>query len=179
MTYHLENRLIKRLKSGNLEVLEQVYRKYGEQILNQSYRILLSREAAEDAVHDIFVNLSHRLRSFKGRSSLGTWLFRVTHNHCLEKLRQEKNRNRILRENIGSFKPAEKLSVEDKDMLQRALETLEPEIRALLWLKDGEGLEIKELSQIMDTPEGTLKARLSREREKLRQWLQKEADYAT
>jgi len=179
MTSNFENKLIKRLKSGHLDALEQVYRQYGEQILNQSYRILLSREAAEDVVHDIFVNLSHRLRNFKGRSSLGTWLYRVTHNHCLEKLRQERNRNKILREYINSFKPSEKLSAEDKDMLQRALETLEPETRSLLWLKDGEGLEIKELSQIMDTPEGTLKARLFREREKLRQWLQKEADYAT
>ena len=179
MTSHLEHKLIKRLKSGNLEALEQVYRKYGEKILNQSYRILLNREAAEDAVHDIFVDLSHRLRNFRGGSSLGTWLYRVAHNHCLERLRQERNRNKILRENIYSFKPADKPGVEDKDTLQKALETLEPETRSLLWLKEGEGMEIKELSQIMDAPEGTLKARLFRGREKLRRWLQKEADYAT
>ncbi len=103
-------------------------------------------------MHDIFVNLSHRLRNFKGRSSLGTWLYRVAHNHCLERLRQERNRNKILRENINSFKPSEKLSVEDKDMLQRALETLEPETRSLLWLKDGEGLEKK--ARRRDAPGG-------------------------
>ncbi len=62
---------------------------------------------------------------------------------------------------------------------RRAMKTLDPEIRSLLWLKEVEGLEISELGRILEVPEGTLKSRLSRSREKLRQWMEKEARYAT
>ena len=159
--------------------MESAYKNYAEKILNQSYRILLSREAAEDIVHDLFISLSRRMQTFKGKSSLGTWLYRVAHNLCLEKLRQEKNRRRLLQEHVNATDSLRDTKIEDRDLLQRAMKTLDPEIRSLLWLKEVEGLEISELGRILEVPEGTLKSRLSRSREKLRQWMEKEARYAT
>jgi RNA polymerase sigma-70 factor (ECF subfamily) len=174
-----EKKLIEQLKSGDLKALESVYKNYAEKILNQSYRILLSREAAEDIVHDLFISLSRRLQGFKGESSLGTWLYRVAHNLCLERLRQEKNRKRLLQEHGKAVDSLRDTKIEDRDLLQQAMEILDPETRSLLWLKEGEGLEIRELSQTLEIPEGTLKSRLSRGREKLRHWMEKEAKYAT
>jgi RNA polymerase sigma-70 factor (ECF subfamily) len=179
MTDFKEKRLIEQLKSGDIKALESAYKNYAEKILNQSYRILLSREAAEDIVHDLFISLSRRLQTFKGESSLGTWLYRVTHNLCLEKLRQEKNRKRLLQEHGKAVDSLQEIKIEDRDLLQQAMEILDPETRSLLWLKEGEGLEVRELSQVLEIPEGTLKSRLSRGREKLRQWMEKEEKYAT
>jgi RNA polymerase sigma-70 factor (ECF subfamily) len=63
-------------------------------------------------------------------------------------------------------------------MLSRALAILDEETRSLLWLKEGEGLEVKELSRIFGLPEGTVKSRLSRGREKMQKWIEKEAAHA-
>ncbi|MFC1584716.1 RNA polymerase sigma factor, partial [Fibrobacterota bacterium] len=111
-----EKHLVRDLKAGSLEALEHAYGKYAEKILNQGYRILLSREAAEDVLHDIYVNLFRRIRNFRGKSSLGTWLYRVTHNLCLEKIRKEKNRRRILSDNTPLLSNTKELDTETRDL---------------------------------------------------------------
>lgn len=171
-----EKKSIARLRNGEQEGLRWMYENFSERILNQCYRILLSREQAEDVVQDLFMRLPDIIGDFRGESALGTWLYRVAHNMCLNRLQQAANRLRLESENNADFLPAGAGdSYEVSDLLGKALATLDPETRSLIWLKEGEGIPLKELSVTFKLPEGTLKSRLSRARERLKGFLEKEA----
>jgi RNA polymerase sigma-70 factor, ECF subfamily len=169
---------IEQLREGRLEGLQWIYETYSQRILNQCFRILLSREQAEDVVQDLFVKLPAIISEFRGESALGTWLYRVAHNMCLNRLQQSKNRNKLEWENLDSLSPrALGVSVEISDLLAKALAVLDADTRSLLWLKEGEGVPLKELMDIFGLPEGTLKSKLSRARERVKAYLEKEAVY--
>lgn len=168
-----ERKSVARLRAGDLEGLRWIYERYSERILNQSYRILLSKEQAEDVVQDLFIKLPAMIGEFRGDSAMGTWLYRVAHNMCLTRLQQSRNRNRLEEENLAGSEPSGD-SYEATDLLAKALAVLDPETRSLLWLKEGEGLSLKELSESFKLPEGTLKSRLSRARDRVREFLEKE-----
>jgi RNA polymerase sigma-70 factor (ECF subfamily) len=178
--FNPERRSLERLKAGDLEGLRWIYDQYAERLLNQCHRILLSREQAEDVVQDLFIRLPDAVREFRGESALGTWLYRVAHNMCLTRLQQAGNRQRLLEENLagvggeGGAGGEGRDAYEVSDLLAKALAVLDPETRSLLWLKEGEGLPLKELSEIFKLPEGTLKSRLSRARDRVREFLEKE-----
>jgi RNA polymerase sigma-70 factor (ECF subfamily) len=171
-----EKKSLDELRAGRLEGLRLIYETYAERLLNQCYRILLSREQAEDVVQDLFLRLPGIIGEFRGESALGTWLYRVAHNMCLNRLQQAKNRAKLEWENAGELAPRSRgSSVELNDLLSKALAGLDPETRSLLWLKEGEGVPLKELSGIFKLPEGTLKSRLSRARDKVKEYLDQEA----
>ncbi len=171
-----ESKSLDDLRAGRLEGLHWIYGTFAERLLNQCYRILLSREQAEVVVQDLFVRLPSIIGEFRGESALGTWLYRVAHNMCLNRLQQAKNRAKLEWENAGELAPrAREASVELSDLLSKALAGLDAETRSLLWLKEGEGVPLKELSGIFALPEGTLKSRLSRARDKVKEYLDQEA----
>lgn len=171
-----ERRSLARLRAGDLEGLRWIYDTHADRLLNQCYRILLSREQAEDVVQDLFVKLPTLVGEFRGESALGTWLYRVAHNMCLTRLQQARNRGRLEAENLAGGEGRDAEVYELSDLLAKAMAVLDAETRSLMWLKEGEGLSLKELSEIFKLPEGTLKSRLSRARERVREYLEKEAE---
>lgn len=170
-----ERKSLARLRAGDLEGLKWIFETFSERLINQCYRILLSREQAEDVVQDLFVRLPGIVGEFRGESALGTWLYRVAHNMCLTRLQQAGNRRRLESENLAGDAPALHDGYETQDLLGKALALLDAETRSLLWLKEGEGVPLKELSDTFKLPEGTLKSRLSRARDRMREFLEKEA----
>lgn len=169
-----ERRSLARLRSGDLEGLKWIYGEYAERLLNQCWRILLSKEQAEDVVQDLFIKLPSMLAEFRGDSALGTWLYRVAHNMCLTRLQQVRNRARLEEENLAGGEEGGADPYEVSDLLAKAMAQLDPETRSLMWLKEGEGVSLKELSETFKLPEGTLKSRLSRARDRMREFLEKE-----
>jgi RNA polymerase sigma-70 factor (ECF subfamily) len=169
-----ERRSLARLRAGDLEGLKWVYETFAERLLNQCWRILLSKEQAEDVVQDLFIRLPGLVSEFRGESALGTWLYRVAHNMCLTRLQQGRNRARLEEENLAGESDPGRDGYEVSDLLGKALAVLDPETRSLLWLKEGEGMPLKELSEAFKLPEGTLKSRLSRARDRVREFLEKE-----
>jgi RNA polymerase sigma-70 factor, ECF subfamily len=165
-----ERRSVDQLRKGELEGLRWIYDNHSERLLNQGYRILLSREQAEDMVQDLFIRLPGIIADFRRECSLSTWLFRVAHNMCLNRLQQAKNHFKLEVENLEEITPRNSMaSFEVTDFLDKALAILDAETRSLLWLKEGEGVPLKELSLIFKLPEGTLKSKLSRARERVRE----------
>ena len=86
------------------------------------------------------------------------------------------NRGRLEAENLAGGEGRDGDVYELSDLLAKAMAVLDPETRSLMWLKEGEGLSLKELSETFKLPEGTLKSRLSRARERVREYLEKEAE---
>jgi RNA polymerase sigma-70 factor (ECF subfamily) len=179
-----EKEIIKKLRKGDLNVLKNMWDEHSKHMLNLAFRMVLDRDQAEDILMDVFVQIPEAIQKFRGESSLSTWLYMLTKNACLMKLRSDKvhlkietDRHLEIEERaIGKSEKTETLL--DKEALSYGLSILTPDQRSLLWLKDAEGLDIKTLSEMYNAPEGTLKARLSRARTQVRQVLEKETTYA-
>jgi len=172
------NHIKKQLAKGDTRVLKSLWLLHSTSVLNLAYRVLLDRDAAEDILMDIFVALPESLQNFRGHSSLSTWLYKLTLNACLMQKRQHKRRieleieqQELIQENIFSTPSTPSTPEAPSAALEKALNTLSPEMRSLIWLKEVEGLEIKDLASLFDIPEGTVKSRLSRSKQKLQQIL--------
>lgn len=138
------------------------------------------RDHAEDLAQDALVKIIQGLPTFGFRSRLSTWATRIAINVCLSDRRKLRFR-RTPSLHSGPDTPGPNApesrepgplervqSQEDRERLTEALHGLEPEQRAILLLRDGQGVDYAELSSILDIPEGTVKSRLFRARATLR-----------
>jgi RNA polymerase sigma-70 factor (ECF subfamily) len=179
-----EKVIIKKIQQGSREALGMLWKSHSTNVLNLAFRMLKNRDEAEDVLMDIFVSVPGKIKNFRGESALNTWLFRLTVNECLMRLRSKKRHAELEGEHIelltasaiGS-KHEEQIDY-DPELLEFGLSKLSAETRSMLWLKDAEELGIKDLSEIYNMPEGTIKARLSRARTVVKNYLQENVNYA-
>lgn len=184
---HLNNRMneivvLNGLKSGSREALAILWQEHSGHVLNLAFRMLKDRDQAEDILMDVFVQVPRSVQKFRGESNLGTWLYRLTVNACLMKLRAEHRHAELEEENWGaivesSLGTEEKEQEFDTELLTLGLNQLPAETRSMLWLKDAEGLDIKDLTEIYRMPEGTIKARLSRARHFVKDFLKRKMNH--
>lgn len=180
----VESTLIPKLKLGSREALALLWQDQSANVLNLAFRMMKDRDQAEDIMMDVFVQVPKAVQSFRGDSALNTWLYKLTVNACLMKLRSQKRHGElesrqaelIIEEALGKGgKPSDSAegaepSIQspaehyDPELLAMGLGELPAETRSMLWLKDAEDLDIKDLTEIYRIPEGTIKAKLSRAR---------------
>ena len=173
-----EKVILQHLKGGSREALSLLWQAHSANVLNLAFRMLKDRNEAEDVLMDIFVQIPKKIQGFQGQSALATWLYRLTVNECLMKLRAQKRHRELEEEHLDTIVEEALGKNEDFDtsgfnpeLLEKALNTLNAETRSMLWLKDAEDLDVKDLAEIYRMPEGTIKARLSRARKLLKKEL--------
>lgn len=172
-----EKVILQHLKKGSREALFLLWQSSSKNVLNLAFRMLKNRDDAEDILMDVFVQVPKAIQKFRGESALNTWLYKLTVNACLMKLRskklhfelEEKNKSEIIKGTIAEIKES---NLFDKELLEKGLGALAAETRSMLWLKDAEDLDIKDLAEIFNTKEGTVKARLSRARHFVKDFIQ-------
>jgi RNA polymerase sigma-70 factor (ECF subfamily) len=156
--------------------LATLYERHAEGLLNVAWRVAGDRAAAEDVVQDVFLSLEERVGTFRGESSLSSWLYRITVNRAIDQRRHE-NRRPALRlggvpEDLlhGARTPAG-LSPEaaepaepspEEARLHAALARLSPKLRAIAVLRYVEGLSYEQLAEVLGANLGTVKSRLNR-----------------
>jgi RNA polymerase sigma-70 factor (ECF subfamily) len=168
---------------------EQLVRDHIGWMLKLSERLLGDRALAEDAVQDAFISAFRALGKFEGRSSLKTWLHRITVNAALTKLRQAKRRAELsIDADLPEFDQYDcrieapwhyLASLEDvieKDDLRSTVNTcinaLPDSYRIVLQLRDIEGYDTSEVAQQLDISEANVKVRLHRARAALKKQLE-------
>jgi RNA polymerase sigma-70 factor, ECF subfamily len=171
--------LIRRFKDGNTGAFEELLRKYQDRIHNVCRYLLHDREDAQDAAQDVFLKVYSSLKTYRSDSSLYTWLYRIAVNTCLDynkKSRPEPFGEESTVDDFPSGQPsAERLyhSKEAGRAIETALRKLPKKLRAVIVLKEIEGLSYEEIADALQTSVGTVKSRISRAREELRKFLQK------
>lgn len=180
-----EKVIIKKLCEGSREALGLLWQETSSNVLNLAFRMLKDRDQAEDILMDVFVSVPKAILGFRGNSSISTWLYRLTVNACLMKLRTDKRHRELESENVdviteealGKMENSGTASqAADPELLEMGLSKLPADTRSMLWLKDAEGLDLKDLCDIFNMPEGTIKARLSRARHVVQNFLKEESD---
>ncbi|MBL8862923.1 MAG: RNA polymerase sigma factor [Planctomycetes bacterium] len=167
-------REIELLASGDAAALERAYRACGARIQRLCQGLLGDRAEAEDATQDVFLKLRERAGQFHGAASLSTWLHRIAVNHCLNLI--EKRRLRASRP-LGAAEarslvdplrrpPETAAANEARETLRSRLARLSVEHRAVLVLREIDGLSYDEIAAVLDVPPGTVMSRLARARER-------------
>lgn len=179
------------VKKGDLDEFEKLVRKYQKMAFNISYRITGSYEDACEVVQDAFLSGYRNLDGFKGTSKFSTWLCSIVINLSKNRIIQMKAENRheqfslddpvetdegpVGRE-IASGEPSavDKLEREEvRKKVQDCINKLEPECREAIVLRDIQGFPYDEMAGILNIAEGTVKSRLFRAREAVRDCLKK------
>lgn len=175
-----------RLADGDITALATVFELFGERIYRLCRRMMGNAADAEDGTQEIFLRAFNQAKKFDGRSRFSTWFYRLAVRHCLNKLKQRDRRmtfERWASERGQPDPPAltpsplESLTVrEDIETLNRLLQSLKPNYRACLVLREIEGLSYAQIAEVLALPVGTVMSRLSRARDGLRAKLKKIRD---
>ena len=170
--------LVEAAKAGDADAIDTLIRRYQVRMFNYSKTLAASDRDAEDMTQETFVRAFRALRRFRGESSFKNWLYTIATNvartHLARCARQALVWDRRLEaddlsENVLR---AETASVEDtvirRQILDLALATLPDDLRVTLVLRDIEGLEYREIADVLDIPTGTVMSRIFRARKRLR-----------
>jgi RNA polymerase sigma-70 factor (ECF subfamily) len=170
-------RLAARCRAGDLAAFEELYRVHSARLYAVAYRMLGHAEDAEDMLQEIFLLAFRKMASFKGDASLGTWLYRLGVNACLDRLRSKARRNDQHTEWLDDDLPPAQArtdvggAVLHRLDLERALRELPPGCRAAFLLHDVEGFEHREVATMLGIAEGTSKSQVHKARLRLRSLL--------
>lgn len=156
-------------RTGDPAALALLYEEHAGRLLAIAYRLLGSRDDAEDVVHDVFVGLPEALRRYEERGSFGGWLRTITARVALARLRETKAHPTTA---LDDTHAAPARSSDASLTLERALRTLSPSLRAVLVLKEIEGFSHAEIARMLDITVGASEVRLHRAHAALRAALQ-------
>ena len=182
-----ETALINQAKKGDLDAFNRLVLAYQDQAFNLALRMLGDQPSAEDAVQLTFISAYENLRSFRG-GSFRAWILRITSNNCLDELRRQKRKPTMdltpedpeTGEELESPKwladdamsPEEKVSQKElESVIQRCIQELPDEFRAVVVLVDVQGMDYQEASEVVKSPLGTIRSRLARARQRLQDCL--------
>lgn len=133
---------------------------------------MVGLQDAADVTQQVFLQAFRKIGQFSGRSQFATWIYRVTVNEALQHLRRSKrSRVQILEQDPIDGSPDSHENVDDKELLERALGRLEPDLRSTFLLREVEGLSYSGIAGALEIPEGTVGSRLNRARRELKQHL--------
>jgi len=167
--------LATRCRAGDAEAFEELYRQHARRLFSLVFRMTGSAEDAEDLLQEVFLQAHRKLAAFRGESSLGTWLYRLAMNHCLDHLRGRQARMNRSTESLDreeAVEPAARMpsmpSAVSRIDLERAIGALPEGCRAAFLLHDVEGFEHREVAAILGVSEGTSKSQVHKARMRLR-----------
>jgi RNA polymerase sigma-70 factor (ECF subfamily) len=177
--------LVEKVKAGDYQAFDALVNRYEGKVYRLSMRMLRNQQDAEDALQETFLQVHRGLKSFEGRSTFSTWLFRLATNVCLMKIRhQETEPQKLLP--LEDYLPQHEegqlphlqdwpdlpeetlLSKESREKMLEALEKLPPEYRAVFVLRDIEGFSSTEAGEALGISVAAVKSRLHRARLTLR-----------
>jgi RNA polymerase sigma-70 factor, ECF subfamily len=167
--------VLERARVGDHEAFATVVRIYERRLRGIAYRVLGDRERMDDALQEAYVRAFRALPRFRGDARVGTWLFRITYNACLDELAKTRKTTHVPLDELveqASEDPELENSLEARRELTSAFATLSRDERAAVFLVDVEGFDYAAASKVLDVPVGTVASRLNRARKTLRTALQ-------
>jgi len=184
---HGENRsdaeLIRNVQAGDGGAFDLLVERHYRAVYNTAYRMVGTPAAAADATQMALIRAYEALPSFRGDASFSTWLYRITMNVCLDELRRLKNRPLSLTEEDEDGTPLGERDVPDtaeepvqaaeqrelQRLVHEAIGRLAEDYRTVIVLYDIRGLSYRQISDVLEIPLGTVKSRLNRARNALRE----------
>jgi RNA polymerase sigma-70 factor, ECF subfamily len=182
-----DQKLVERCLQGDDGAWEAVVSSFGKRVYNLSYRYTNRRDEAEDLTQEIFIRVYQNLKSYRSeQGSFQNWILRVARNLIIDRYRQIRRYPQaggseeletmtlVDEKSINPQRAAEQ--TEAAAFLQSGLQSLSPELKEAIILRDLEGMAYHEISGLLGVPEGTVKSRINRARIELAKLLMKRRD---
>lgn len=185
-----DHSLVQRARSGDERAFRLLVERYQKKVYAVALGMVKDREEAMDVVQEAFVKVHRSLESFKADATFYTWLYRITVNVCIDVIRRrggsrsdtvefdEHIAHDLTEANLGGVSSQlgnnpEKavLQRELGEKIQAALEQIPEKHRAILLLRELDGLSYEELAQVLEIPKGTVMSRLFHARAKVQKLL--------
>ncbi|MBI3813413.1 MAG: sigma-70 family RNA polymerase sigma factor [Nitrospinae bacterium] len=165
--------IVNEAAKGDIKAFESIYREYFGFVANVAFRIVNHTDDAEDVAQEVFMTVYRNLKTFRGESSLKTWIYRITLNTALNRAKRLSRENKqTTGYNDDMAAAQDPLCVEDgikKDengkMIGGLLDALNPDQRACIVLRSLEGLSYQEIAETLNIPINTVRSRIKRARE--------------
>lgn len=181
-----EQLLLKQASRGDAQAFEQLMRTHEGRMYAVALRMCGNREDALDCVQEAMLRVYRAMGSFKGQSSFATWIYRITMNTCLDELRRRKVRTSSSLDALldAGWAPTDEedtpekhsIASEQRRTIEQAIAALPEDMRAAIVLRDVQGFSYDEIANMLSANVGTIKSRISRGREKLRETLIKQPE---
>jgi RNA polymerase sigma-70 factor (ECF subfamily) len=178
--------LVARTRAGDFGALGQLLGRHERTLLRVAYRVVRDEEDAQEVLQDVFVTTWRKLSGFEDRAQIGSWLYRITVNAALMRLRARNRRPRVASlddgdgaafdaneqpavEHHARFRPDEQLeSQELKRVIRQAIEALPPTLHQVFDLRETQGWSTRQTARLLGISEAAVKTRFHRARLVLR-----------
>ena len=165
-----EQLLIKQVKSGNKDAFTQLVEQWHSKIYRFAFRFFADEDDAHDITQKTFIKTYQNVNTLENPEKFSSWIYRIANNLCLDELKRAGRRKSTsleayLEQSAGpeseyALPDAKLQNKELGSILQNALLTLPDEQRTVIILKEYEGLKFREIADILEEPESTVKSRL-------------------
>jgi RNA polymerase sigma-70 factor (ECF subfamily) len=176
-----EAALVQRVQVADEMAFREIVERYQSKVFSIIYGILRNHNDAEDIAQQVFTKVYFSIRSFDFRSSLLTWIYKITVNECYDYLRKKKVRRLVYESDFSKEdalrvensepardqRPAVDVTLAQRDLAMKLLARLPEQERTLLLMKEVEGHSVEELAELTGINENTIKVKLFRARQKL------------
>lgn len=176
-----EAALVRRVQAGEEVAFKELVERFQSKVFSIIYGILRNRNDAEDISQQVFSKIYFSINSFDFRSSLLTWIYKITVNECYDYLRKKKVRKLVYESDFSEDdtrrmensevamdrRPAADDTLAKRDLVAKLMTKISEEDRSLMMLKEVEGHSVEELAQMTGMNENTIKVKLFRARQKL------------
>jgi RNA polymerase sigma-70 factor (ECF subfamily) len=179
--------LVVRCKGGDQDAYRQLVQRYQRKVYGVAFGMLHNAEDAMDVTQEAFIRVHRYIDRFKGTSSFFTWLYRITVNLCIDHLRKVNKAQTVdyddaishadegseqLRPWSADMSPGRAMDRKEmREMIEKALESLSPNHRAVILMREMEGLSYKEMASAMKCSKGTIMSRLFHARRRMQEAL--------
>jgi len=180
----LFTKLLKDIQNGNVDAFAKIIEEYKKLVAHIVFRMVTNPADREDLGQDIFIKIYQKLSTFRGESKFSTWISRIAYNTCLNHLNKKSTEmsksyvsiNRDWDISLSNdLTPLSNLERSElKCRLNQEILNLPVKYRMVITMFHLQDLSYQEISEIMDTPEGTVKSYLHRARQYLKEILEKE-----
>lgn len=181
MTREQEAAIVRKVLGGDANAFETLVLEYEKNVYNIALRMTGNSEDAADMTQEAFIKAYNSLQSFRGDSKFSVWLYRIVSNVCLDFLRSKNRRPTVSLSVEDDDGEDAQLDVADesqspellldrkltRDSVRRGLDSLPPDYRQILLLREIQGLSYDEIAQALSLEVGTVKSRIFRARKRL------------
>jgi len=172
-----DEQLIQASKGGDDDSFKQLITRYESRVASTVIGMLGKCPEAEDVGQETFIRFYNNLKNFRGDASIGTYLTRIAINLSINELKKRQRKSKIFFRNLSDddFDVVDEKGQnpfdDQKEIVQRAIQTLEPKFRSVVVLRLIDGYSTAETAEILKLPIGTVLSRLARGQKKLKEIL--------
>ncbi|NGP77719.1 RNA polymerase sigma factor [Balneolaceae bacterium YR4-1] len=162
-------KLIKEFRSGNIDAFNNLVERWQHRIHRFAYRYFSSHDDAMEITQKTFIKAYRKLHTLDDADKFSAWIYRIANNLCLDEMKRAGRKRSQPLETIEespivkSINGNPDLSIQQRELgtiLQQALNQLPPEQRIVVIMKEYEGLKFREIAEVLEEPENTIKSRM-------------------